>query len=207
MYDDYLEACRVLDTIKIEMPKSLPRKNSKRSGVYFDRIINTENLMFLNDESLTLMERAYRIQKYVDIQGFLITIYTDLDNTVQYYNQELIELYIFGLTICQSMLDLGYRINESVEDAEIGMQSRFNTIQYVYITMVLFILENQEKESLFINQDLERLSNVISSSVQLNKDWMEPAAKEDIKQRLQNIVNNTSSGHIRGKYRSLIESM
>ena len=105
------------------------------------------------------------------------------------------------------MLDLGNQINESVDDTEIEMQSKFQSIQYVYIAMVLLVVENQEKESLFEVNDLEILSDVISSSVQLNKDWMETSAREDVKRRLQKVIDITTSEHIRQKYIMLIELM
>ena len=146
---DYKNACAILDNLKTFKPLSLPRKDSKRSGVYFKRIINPENLSFLVEESIPLKERALQIQQYVDIQGYLISIYTDIENTEQYYNRELIDLYIFGLTIGQNMLDLGQRINESVDEEDLSMQYAYQSIQDTYITMVLFVLGNQKKTSLF----------------------------------------------------------
>jgi len=202
---DYTVACKTLNDIKAVKPLSLPKKDSKKSGKYFNRIINTDNLSFLYDESLSLHERAYQIQVYVDIQGCLITAYTDLDNTEQYYNNELIELYIFGLTIAQNMLDLGFKINESIEEEDLKMQNRFHAIQNLYVSMVLFVLDNQKKSSLFEETDLEKLTDYISSSVSVNRDWMDTAAAAEIKQRLHEIIDNTSSQRIKNKYNKLIE--
>jgi hypothetical protein len=206
-FEDYKNACKVLDDIKNAKPLSLPVKNSDRSGMYFNRIINLDNLDFLLDETLTFKQKAYKIQAYIDIHSFLVRLYTDLNNTEQYYNQELIDLYIFGLTITQNMLDLGYQINESIDENDIEMQSGFRSIQFMYITMVLFVLESQEKVSSFKTTDLERLSDFVSSSVLLNKDWMESAAAEDVKLQLQKVKENTSSEHVIEKYNKLIESM
>lgn len=64
-YEDYINACEVLDDIKNTKPRSLPRKNSDRSGMYFNRIINLDNLDFVLDETLSLQQRAYRIQSYI----------------------------------------------------------------------------------------------------------------------------------------------
>lgn len=203
-YEDYKEACAVLSNIKALKPFSLPKKESKKSGEIFYRMINPENLLFLQTDSLSLKEKAYLIQKYIDIQGCFVTAYTDLDNKEQFYNRELIDLYIFGLTIAQDMLDLGNLINESVENKDIEMQYGFRSIQNMYLTMVLYILENQQKSYFFEIKDLERLSDFLYNSVLINRDWMEDAAVKNIKLKVQKIIDNTSSEEIKGKYSKLI---
>ncbi len=199
-YNDYVNTCKILSNMKVFYPLSLPKKDSKKSGEYFKRIIDPENFLFLLDETIPLRERAEMIQKYVDIQGSLITSYTDLDNTKQNYNRELIDLYIFGLTIAQNMLDLGQRINESVDEDDIDMQYGYLSIQHVYIKMILFVLDNQRKSYFFIEADLEKLSKYISESIMLNKDWMGAPAIEDIEQAaLRKVIINTSSGLHQGR--------
>ena len=197
---DYQNACSVLDNLKTFRPYTLPKKESKKSGIYFDRMINVENLAFLMDESAPLKERAYQIQSYMNIQGFLITLYTDLNTTEQYYNKELIDLYIFGLTIAQYMLDLGQRINESVESEDIEIQYAFPSIQKMYLKTLLFVIENQSKTAFFQNEDLERLASFIVNSIELNRDWMELPAKEAITQSLQHVIDNTTSTYIQEEY-------
>lgn len=206
-YNDYVNTCKILSNMKVFYPLSLPKKDSKKSGEYFKRIIDPENFLFLLDETIPLRERAEMIQKYVDIQGSLITSYTDLDNTKQNYNRELIDLYIFGLTIAQNMLDLGQRINESVDEDDIDMQYGYLSIQHVYIKMILFVLDNQRKSYFFIEADLEKLSKYISESIMLNKDWMGAPAIEDIEQGLRKVIINTSSGLIKEEYQKLIETL
>ena len=73
--------------------------------------------------------------------------------------------------------------------------------------LVLFILRNQEKDSLYKVKDLERLSDSLSSSVLLNKNWMEDSAIKDIKQQVQTVIDKTSSEHIIKKYGKLIASL
>ncbi len=206
-YEDYKEACVILNNIKAIKPFALPKKGSKKSGEIFERMINSDNLSFLQDDTFSLNEKAYQIQKYINIQGCFVTAYTDLNNTEQFYNRELIDLYIFGLTIAQDMLDLGHLINESVADEEIEMQSRFPSIQYMYVTMVLFVLENQQKSFFFRQDDLERLSDFLYNSVLINREWMEDAPAEEIKQQVQRIIDGTSSEQIKKKYNMLIDKL
>lgn len=204
-FEDYEEACEILSTLKTFRPSSLPKKGSKKSGAYFNRIIDPENLSFLMNENITLSERAKRIQAYIDIQGSLITSYTDLNSERQSYNRELIDLYIFGLTIAQNMLDLGQRINESVDEVDIDMQYAFRSVQHLYIKMVLFVLNNQSKTEFFEDHDLEKLAKYMSDSIILNIDWMGDEAKADIEIELQKVLRNTSSATIIDEYRTLIE--
>ncbi len=203
-YNDYTEACVVLSNIKSLKPFSLPKKGSRKSGEIFDRLIDTDNLLFLQDDNLTLNDRAYRIQKYINVQGCFVTAYTDLNDQEQYYNHELIDLYIFGLIIAQDMLDLGNLINESVDEKDIEMQYGYKSIQYMYITMVLYVLENQQKSHFFEEEDLIRLSDFLYDSVLINREWMEDAAAADIKKQVEEIVRKTSSKEINAIYNKLL---
>ena len=201
----YSEACVVLSNIKSLKPFALPKKGSKKSGEIFDRMINMDNLLFLQDDELSLNEKAYEIQKYINVQGCFVTAYTDLNDQEQYYNRELIDLYIFGLGIAQHMLDLGNLINESIDERDIEMQYGYKSIQYMYITMVLYVLENQKKSYFFNEEDLIRLGDFLYNSVLINREWMEDAAVDDIKRRVQDIVEVTSSEEIRKKYNMLLD--
>ena len=204
-YEDYKEACIVLNNIKAVKPFSLPRKDSKRSAAVFSRLTDPENLEFLMDESLSLHERAYRIQPYIDIQGCFITAYTSTSQSEQYYHRELIDLYIFGLTIAQEMLDLGQQINESVEEEAVDMQYAYNSIRHLYLTMVIFILENQQKSWFFEEQDLVRLSEFLVNSIMINREWIGDESARDIVNRAEKILETTDSEEIRKKYTELMD--
>lgn len=204
-YEDYQEACIVLNNIKAIKPYSLPKKDSKRSEAVFSRLTDPGNFEFLMDESLSLQERAYRIQGYVDIQGCFVTAYTTPDQSEQYYNRELIDLYIFGLTLAQEMLDLGQLINESVEEEAVEMQYGYQSIQQLYLTMVNFILENQQKSWFFEEEDLVRLSEFLVNSLMINRDWIGDEPARDIVSRAEKILQTTGSDEIRKNYNELVD--
>ena len=204
-YDDYEDVCVILNNLKSAEPLSLPRKDSDKSSVVFNRMINPENLSFLLSDTLSLQTKAFMIQKYVDIQGCLVTAYTENNTEKQYYHRELIDLYIFGLTIAQDMLDLGQMINESVREEDIEMQYAYRSIQELYVVMVKSVLKNQQRSQLFLKKDLERLSDFVYNSVLINSEWMGNAAAEEIIREAENVIQNTSSGVIREKYDALID--
>ncbi len=203
--EDYAQAYRVLSQIKSDKPLSLPRKGSKKSASYFNRLISLDNISFLNDESISLKQRAYRVQSFLLIQSDLVDLYTDIYRSDQYYHKELIDLYLFGLSVTQGMLDLSYKINESDDEEDIILRSVFPTIQYTYMTMLSFILEKQKNRSIYDIEDLDRLADSVSSSVLENKVWMEAAIRTNLKEQIQVVMDSVATIHIKDKYNHLIE--
>jgi len=202
---DYGQAYLVLSQLKSTQPLSLPRKGSIKSDVYFRRLVSQENLSFLNDDTISLKEKAYRIQSYLLIQSDLDDLYTDIYKRDQYYHRELIDLYLFGLTVTQHMLDLSYQINESenLEDKEI--RSVFPTIQFTYLSVLSFILEKQQNASVYEIKDLERLTDSISNSILENREWMPADTKNNLKDQIRVVMESVSSDQIEKKYLHLLE--
>jgi hypothetical protein len=186
---------------------SLPRKGSRKSGKLFEHMVSMDNLSFLNIDSLPLYEKAYRIQSFLHIQSEYIDIYTDIRHREQYYNEELIDFYIFGISVSQKMLDLAYQINESDKPGDIGMQSGFPGIQYGHVFMLSTSLDKQKNTSLYKVEDLERLSDSIAHSVRRNMSWFDTIAIDKIKQNMLVVIDSSSSDKIRYEYREIINSL
>jgi len=85
-----------------------------------------ENMSFLQNDTIPLHEKAYIIKSFLVVQSDLVDLYTNIRMKKQYYNRELVYLYIFELNITQKMLDLGNEINESEVPADIAMQSGYS---------------------------------------------------------------------------------
>jgi hypothetical protein len=196
-----------LRAIKNKNPLSLPRKGSRKSGELFDHLISMDNLSFLKLDTLPLYEKAYRIQSFVHIQGEYVDIYTDLYHREQYYNKELIEFYIYGISITQRMLDLAYQINESDQPGDIGMQSGFDAIQYIHTSMLTAALDEQKHTSLYKTEDLERLSDSIALSVRRNMSWFDSVATANIKQNMSVVIDSSTSDKIRDEYLPIINAL
>ena len=204
--DDYINSFIELNKLKLTNPFSLPRKNSKKSGVYFDRMLSDENFSFLYSDTLSLSEKAYQIQYYSSIQNELIRLYTNVLNRDQYYHEELVELYIFGLNVTQKKLDLANKIMNSEDERDKRMQYGLYSVQLGYLEMVLYILENHNISASYNKKDLERLSGEVSESIKNNKEWMKPNDAERLKQKLQIVADNTPSEIARNNYLELIEN-
>jgi len=203
--EDYSNAFVVLANVKREKPFALPIKDSQRSGVLFYRIISLENLSFLQEDSLYLHEKALLIKSYLSVYDEIIDIYTNILMREQYYNPELVEIWIFGLRFTQKMLDLAHEINESEDPANVRMQSGYPSIQDLYLLFLTDVLEKQQHTSQYSEKDLELLTDSLSSGVRRNMEWFDEDASEKIRQGMKAVIDSTSSLKIKTDYRDLIE--
>ena len=114
--DDYISCNITLSSLKINDPLSLPRKNSRKSGPLFKRMVNEENLAFIHDTIFPLRTIAYTIQYYTRFQSEMEQMYTIEYKGKIYYNEELLDLHLFGLEVHDKMLELAMIINKSDDE-------------------------------------------------------------------------------------------
>lgn len=205
-FQDYITSHGVLSSLKLKEPFALPTKNSQRSSVLFYRMISLENLSFVQDESLPLHEKANRIKGFLGVYDDLIDLYTNILMKEQYYNPELVEIWIFGLSVTQKMLDLAEKINKSDVQADRRMASGYKSIQGIYLTGLLKVLSDQQYTSQYSVKDLELLTDSLSMSVQRNLEWIDEDISEKIKLAMQAVVDSTSSRKIQNEYLDLINT-
>ncbi len=204
---DYTRGCNILEEIKISNELSLPMKESSRSGKYFEHIVNPGHITFAMNDTIPLHERANQLFPYINIQRHLIYIYTDRKQTEQYYHRELIEIYLFGIQIVENLLDLGNQINESDDEMSIEMHSGYFSIIEVYHSMILFILENQQRSSIFQEDDLISLSHTLYHSLDSYVDCLGPSSREEIKKELQLVLEENDTEEIESIYSDLIDKL
>jgi hypothetical protein len=90
--DDYVSSNITLSSLKINDPLSLPRKNSKKSGDLFKRMVNEENLSFIHDTTFPLRTRAYTIQYFTRFQTEMEQMYTIEYKGKNYCSEELLDM-------------------------------------------------------------------------------------------------------------------
>lgn len=204
---DYETAFLVLKTLKYDWkPLALPVKDSEKSGILFSRMMNLENLSFLQDEKLPLHQKAQTILWWLNIYNGLFDVYTtNIQMTRQYYVRELVDIDIFGVGLAQKMLDLGNELNKSEDPSDVAMQSGVLEIQKMYIDLLAEVLGKQQHTSRYPKQTLELLSDSLSNSVRINMGLFDEDASEMIKQEMLTVIDSTSSRKIRNNYRELIE--
>lgn len=204
---DCLKVLTTLNVLRARNPLGYPRKHSIKSGTVFSSFINKENLSFAEDEGLTLRERALRIQSFSTFQNALIQIYTDKLKSEQYYNEELIDLYIYQLFVRSTMLKLAAKIMNSKEESDISMQSGLTVVLNGYKSLINMILEEQEKTSVFNREDLERLSMAVSQSLIENIGWIVQSEREEIAAKVQGIIENSTSDNIKNNYSTVLKTL
>ena len=201
----YMRAFTVLSNIKLSNPLSFPRKNSKKSGAVFNCFVNKENLSFVNDSAIPLMDKAFEIQSLVGVQNKLIRAYTDDLKPEQYYDEDLIDSYIFGLHIHEKMLELAIEILNSEEESVINMKSGLKAVLNGYVQMSCVMLGEQIKSNVYRDNDLDRLSTEVSRSLIDNLKWIQPADRQRIGAQIQNTIEKAPSVHIKNNYREALK--
>lgn len=198
--NNYFRAQITLGTLKIYNPNSLPRKHSKKSGVVFSRIINKEILLFFDDPALPLASRAMEIMQFARLQNDLIGMYSYLSDSVKYYTEELPDIYIFTLSVQDKKLEIAGKIMNSTEARDIEFQSGLPTVVYNYLNIIKIILGEQVKSDLYNPEDLERLSQEVSRSLEKNYKFILPADRGTLTAQIKNTIEQSVAGPIKENY-------
>ncbi len=207
--DEFLDAFIALQQIKKEKPEALPRKGSWKSSECFERFISDENFYFLESDTMSLTDKAYRIQFFAGVPNALIGIYSNLFSKKQYYHDELVEFYVFGLDVIQKKLDLAYRIMKSSDAHDRKMQKGLPSVQNSFMEMTNYILR-QQLEAEFLNEDDHiRLSRAVSDAIMKNLFWLksfDPKSNDIIKGRIRQIIDQSSYAEVREIYEKVLKA-
>jgi hypothetical protein len=205
--DEYVSANITLSSLKINDPLSLPRKNSKKSGDLFKRMVNEENLFFIHDTTFPLRTRAYTIQYFTRFQTEMEQMYTIEYEGRLYYSEELLDLHIFGLAVHDRMLELGWIINKSEDEDVEGIKSGMQAVTYNYLKLIPRLLGELVKTELYSADGVERLSKAISSSLVNNSEWMTPSEKNDLISEFKSAIENSGSAEVKSNLESAAEAL
>lgn len=202
---EFQKAQNAINSLRVKYFYSLPRMDSRKSGDMFKRIISKENFAFLNDTSLSLRDRAYRIQSLGNMMGQMGTLYTDKTKVRQYYSEELTEIYVTHLYVRGKMLELAEEIGKSTNQDDIMMQSGRNGIVSSYVLLITFIVSEQEKKTAFAEHDQRRLSKELSNSISENIKYLDSGSKQRIYAVINNSVEKSSSGFTAKNYKDILK--
>jgi hypothetical protein len=206
-YNDYINALITLDNLRILDPLSYPMKNSPKSGVIFKRLINKENLTFLNDKNSSLYEKAYIIQNFADFHNKMNGLYAEKSEVKTYYNEELIDIYLFALYVNDQMLDLSVKINKSDDPADIVLQPGQYNIILSYMSLIARLLKEQQRDTIYSSEGLDRFSREISQSLIHNLSLYKQDYGEELASHLQEIADKSSSEIIKKNYLKALEAI
>jgi hypothetical protein len=201
-----LKAHAALGTIRLNHFTSLPAKHSKKSGPVFTRIINRENVSFIDDTTESLSDRAFRVQYFSSFIAEICRMYTDNLKQEQYYREELIDLYIFRLFVQEKMLYLADVIMKSDDPSVKGLKQGLAAVQHGYINLLSQLFQEQVKINVYLADDLVRLSQEISVSLLRNLEWMNEENREGIRNHLHDAIEKSSSEMVKTNYRKSLDA-
>jgi hypothetical protein len=204
--NDLSQAYFVLGKIKWDKPYQLPMKNSKKSGVLFNRMLSPDNLSFLDNDKLSLNARAEQIQSFLKVPAFWQDVYSNpvVDN---YYHREHLAIQIFTLNTLDGMVGLGVKILASEDPTAVSLQYAVPSIKLDYLTCIDTTLKAHKEPSKYMTEDLERVSDSVYVSLTRNKPWMDSTAVAKVRTSLNAVIDNTSSDYVREKYSKLEKSL
>ena len=205
--EEYGMALSALKNVKLYNPLSLPKKNSRKSGKIFKRLLSEENLAFLNDSTIALNDKAFTVQYFSSFQKGLIFLYTLGVKDVTYYNKELIDIYIFGLCVYRNMLELADQISKSTDMISVEMNPGRSFVTQSYLNLIYTIAEEQVKADKYSKKDLKRLSKELLQSLSDNWKWINQSDREQIKKRMTRVIKNPPSDAIRNSYQKMLEDL
>lgn len=204
--DDYMQATTTLYDIKAKYPNSLPRFESEKSGVYFAKITDINNLYFLNNDTIPLSDKAYHIQMYLGAHVDLVNIYTSLFTKRQYYHREIIEVNNFSLKILHEMLTLADIIMKAEDPDTRGLQQGLQAVQFQYLTKIGQLLTMQNDHAAYNDKDLEKISRMIYRSLQKNSGWMSDSTKNELSKQITDI-KTTTTGTTRANLKKSLDAL
>jgi len=201
---DFQKAQNTIGSLIIKDFYLLPRKNSRKSGEVFKRIISKDNFDFLEDPAISLREKAYRIQALGNMMGQMGSLYTNRSGTRQYYSEELIELYVTHLFVRGKMLELAEKINKSSREEDVLMQAGRNGIIGSYVFLITFLVSEQEKTGAFASMDLRKLSRELSNSIKDNKGYLDLESKQKISSLIKKSMEKSPPYFIEKNYKNIL---
>ena len=206
-YSDFSLLHDRLLKIKYEHPKSLPRMNSKKSGALFHRLINDIQLAFLDDDSLSFQEQTLYIREYGDYVEDLIHIYEDFIRREQYYNTELIQLYILNISVGEEMMNLAKKILSSDRKQDHAWVHSLEAIQFVYLNKLYPVMEKQAKRSLYKKKEYRILCDSVGAHLNRNMEWFDAETASRIGEQLQNVSDSVDIPAVRREYQNILEHL
>ena len=204
-FDDIRAAHNLLSAIKWDKPYNLPRKESKKSGILFDRMVTLENMTFLQNDTLKLHEKGYMSLEFLQLVENWKDLYTNPVWEKQYYQRELVDININEVRVTQIMVDLTAKIMVSDDPIDIVMQEGVPKIKLNYVSSMINALDAQSNTSEFLKDDIERMTDSLSSSIMRNREWLDSASANKIRKSIDSILDSTSLDYVKARYLEIAE--
>ena len=95
------------------------------------------------------------------------------------------------------MLELAWKIMDSDDESDIGLQSGMQAVKYNYIKLIVRLLDEQVKFKEYPADGLDRLSNKVSVSIIKNQEWFLPADRKTIISQIEAAIKKSPTDYIK----------
>ena len=205
--DKLMKAHVALAGVRTKNFQQLPRRDSRKSGAVFNRILSKENLSFLDDPSKSLYDKAFEIQSIGPFINEIGRMYTDNFKQEQYYSEELIDIYVFEMYVRKRMLDLAVQIMDSRDPQVIPMQSGRTAIVRGYVNLIGFLIRQQDKTKSFSARQLKRLGSEVANSVKENMKYLDAENKKEISAEINQLAEKSKAGSISKDITNMLKAL
>lgn len=205
--DELSVAIDILSQLKWSQPYSLPRKDSHKSSVLFDRLISLDNMIFIGNDTLKHYEKAYFSMQFLQIFEKWNDVYTHPMWKKQYYHRELVDININEMRVAEIMVGLTKYIMASRDPYDVALKSGVPQVKADCVSSMINLLNLQSHTSQFMQEDLEMLTDSLSASILRNKDWMDSSSIHQLKKSIDVVLDSTSSDYVKSKYHSVQDQL
>lgn len=205
--EDYERVYEQLSQIKYQQPLSLPRKDSKKSGVLFRRLLSPENLAFLENDSLPLHDKVFRIRYYGDFMDDLISIYEDPFKREEYYHVELAYIYANKINVGQEMMNLAKIILSSESKHDRAQVADLHSIRQIYLNKLYQVMGKQMHRSLFSKREYRMLCDSVGAHLNRNMQWFDSEMTSKIGEQLQQLSDSVDIPAVRREYLEILAKL
>ena len=204
---ELIKAHVTLGSLRTKNFLSLPVKGSRKSGRVFSRIISRENLSFLDDPSKPLRDKAFEIQTLANFLNEISEMYHDNLKIEQYYSKEIMDIFIFEISVREKMLELAEKIMNSRDPEDRAMSSGRPAIVGSYVNLIRVLVREQEKTKSYTSGELKRLSGAVLKSVRENLKYLDSESKQKLSSEIRNSFEKIKSGSARKDIDEMLKSL
>ncbi|MCA8992876.1 MAG: hypothetical protein KDA88_12885 [Planctomycetaceae bacterium] len=205
--DDMLTAVTVLAAVAQEDPAHLPRYQSERSGMFFDRMTSDENLDLFRNQSVPIQQRLPLATNYMEANNELLKVYlmSFIDGAMG--GVELLEIIGAQLRVWVVMNDLVNEFVPTLDKSDPTYPVRMEGLEQMKLGMALTVtgtLQTLTDGHAYRTSDLKRFTRYMTATFpHILRDLPEANQTETLI-RLRTLVDEPKMQHLKPELDDLL---
>jgi len=161
---DYYKAVQILQTLKAKNSMGLPQAESKKSAVLFLKLNDVVSILDKYNQNSDKSFNVNVVTSYAKIYLRLLTLYLQPKSSKQFYDTELVDLFITGIKAADRQVDILKRLKETEQN-----KKSFDIFNHGYARFLFGLIEQLGNPQQYSTQNLERLGEKLKAELGLNK--------------------------------------